>query len=107
MKPKITINQNNRYKLEEGENASLLCNASGYPEPEVIWSKQDKDRELEGKVTQLKSSISILTLKNVSVFWFVIFYLSEFVSLSGYFNQSFKEKQLITIFRVSERFEYS
>ena len=68
MKPKITINQNNQYKLEEGENASLLCNASGYPEPVVMWSKQDKDRELKGKVSQPKSSISILTLKNVSVF---------------------------------------
>ena len=91
MKPKITINPNNRYELEEGENALLSCNASGYPEPEVMWSKQNEDRELESKVRQPKSSISILTLKNVSGFWFVIFYLSEIVSLPGYFNQSFKK----------------
>ena len=67
MLPKVTIDPKNRFELQQGKNGSLSCNGTGYPAPNVVWKKIQKNGNLV-TIGKAKTLFSILTLKNVSVF---------------------------------------
>ena len=71
MFPKFKRKGNKTLNLTSGESCSIPCQASGYPRPDVGWTKQDRSA-LSNRVTQnfanvkKRVRVSNLTLTNVS-----------------------------------------
>nr|KAG5694113.1 hypothetical protein BaRGS_005868 [Batillaria attramentaria] len=61
----ISEMSSDRVSLEEGETATLICNVTGIPQPNVTWYKRNS-RKIDGKKERIGTEGEVLVIHNVS-----------------------------------------
>ncbi|KAL8568456.1 hypothetical protein ACOMHN_065199 [Nucella lapillus] len=61
----VTELSSDRVVLKEGETATLVCNVTGVPPPDVTWYKRNS-RQIDGKKERVGEEGSILVISNVT-----------------------------------------